>query len=141
MRKLLSILFAILFVTMFVFQIAVFADDVNKEQLRNNNTLRTDTIFLISPSGMASVYVEYVGYPNIATGATIEITIKKRFLLVFWTTEIEEEYVVYGESYDHTYQYDLSEYGSGTYKCNVTYTISGSGGADDVIPFEDTASF
>ena len=141
MKKLISLLFAILFIATFVFQIAVSANEAEKEQTRNNNTARTDTTFIISSSGMASVEVEYVGIPNIATGATIEITIKKRFLLVFWTTEIEEEYTVYGEKYSHTYYYDLSEFGSGTYKCNVTYTVSGSGGADDVIPFEDTASW
>ena len=141
MKKSISLFFAVIFLFAIVLQTAVFADEAEKEQLRNNNVLYTDTDFSISSSGMASVDVDYTGRKNITTGATIEITIKKRFLLVFWTTEIEEEYIVYGENYSHTYYYDLTEFGSGTYKCNVTYTVSGSGGADDVIPFEDTASW
>lgn len=140
MKKALSLLFAILFVSIFMLQLVLFADEAEREKTRNNNVLYTSTEFSILSLGTANVAVEYVGMNNVTTGATIEITIKKRFLLVFWTTEIEEEYIVYGTNYDHIYQYDLSEYGSGTYKCNVTYTVSGSGGADDVIPFEDTAS-
>ena len=141
MKKIVSLTFTILFMAIFIFQTAVLADEAEKEQLRYNNTVRTDTSYYISSSGTAYTNVKYVGITNVTSGATIEITIKKRFLLVFWTTEIEEEYTVYGEDYNHTYQYDLTDYGSGTYKCLVTYTISGSGGADDVIPFEDTASW
>lgn len=140
-KRLITLLFAIVFLSTFAFQIAIYADSAERDQTRNNNTSYTDTSFSISTSGMASVKVKYEGYANVTTGATIEITIKKRFLLVFWTTEIEEEYTVYGTDYDHTYYYDLTEFGSGTYKCLVTYTVSGSGGADDVIPFEDTASW
>ncbi len=141
MKKVLSFVFAIFIILLAVSQTAIVADEAEKEQLRYNNVVRTETSFNITTSGTAKVSVEYYGIPNVTTGATIEITIKKRFLLVFWSTEIEEEYIVYGDSYDHTYQYDLTEFGSGTYKCLVTYTVSGTGGADDVIPFEDTDSW
>ena len=141
MKKIISVVFAMLFMAMFLFQTSVLADEAEKEQLRYNNTVDTYTNFSITSTGTANVKTRYTGIPNVTTGATIEITIKKRFLLVFWTTEIEEEYTVYGTNYDHTYQYDLTDYGSGTYKCLVTYTISGSGGADDIVEFEDTASW
>ena len=141
MKKAISLLFTIIFISTLICQTTVFADESGKELLRYNNTTHVYTSFIISASGMSSVDVDYTGKQNITTGATIEITIKKRFLLVFWTTEIEEEYTVYGTNYDHTYQYDLTDYGTGTYKCLVTYTISGSGGADDIIEFEDTASW
>ena len=141
MKKIISLTFAILFMAIIIFQTAVFADDAEKEQLRYNNTVDTYTSFSITSAGTSNVRTKYTGISNVTTGATIEITIKKRFLLVFWTTEIEEEYTVYGEDYSHTYQYDLTDYGSGTYKCLVTYTISGSGGADDIVEFEDTASW
>ena len=48
--------------------------------------------------------------------------------------------VIVGEDYSESY-YDLSDSGSGTYKCNETYTMSGNGGVDDVIPFEDKRSY
>ena len=141
MKKCLSLVFSILFVAMFLFHISILAESADKENFRNNNTSSTYTDFSISSSGMASVDVRYIGYSGITTGATITITIKKNTFLFFWSTKVDEEYVIVGERYSNTYYYDLSEYGSGTYKCNVTYTVSGSGGADDVIPFEDTASW
>ena len=109
--------------------------------IQNNNTSGTFTSFNISSSGTASVYVRYNGYPNITTGAEISITIKKNTFLWFYSTVVDETYSVEATSYFNTYTYDITESGSGKYKCNVTYTISGSGGADDVIPFEDTASY
>lgn len=133
--------FLIVFATIIsIFSVTSLATE-QKEPTRNNNTFSTDTRFSITTAGIAKVYVEYDGYPNITTGATIDIVIKKNILFFFWTTVVDESYNIVGENYSHTYNYDLSGNGSGTYKCFVTYTVSGSGGADDVIPLEYTASY
>lgn len=96
----------------------------------------TWTCFTISNDGTAIVSVDYEGYPNITTGATINITIKKRTLLVFWSEIVSDSITVSGEAFAEEFYYPLED--KGTYKCNVEYIISGTAGADDVIPFEDT---
>ena len=119
-----------------VLQTAVFADGIS---LFNNNTSFHNTAFNISANGIAMVDVEYLGYENITTGATITVKIEKRNLLVFWKDVVEETYTVSGVSYYDTYTYQLDK--TGTYRCTVEYVISGTGGADDVITFEDTKTY
>ena len=136
-----SIVLALVFVFVFLFGVTAFAALPANDSVMNNNTLSTYTNFDISSSGNAAVTVRYTGYSGITSGATIDIVIKKNTFLWFYSTVVDESYNIAAESYSNTYYYDLSSNGSGTYKCNVTYIISGSGGADDIIPFEDTASF
>ena len=131
--KILSFIMA----TVFIF--SVLAVTVYAASVYNNNTIRTSTGFIISDSGLASVYTSYTGREGITTGATITITIKKRSFLIFWNEVTTHTLYSTDVEYSNTYDYQLS--GSGTYKCEVEYVISGTGGADDVIPFEDTASY
>jgi len=121
---------------MAVIPMAVFASDIS---MYNNNTGYNYTAFAITDSGLACVSYVYDGYEGITTGAEITIKIEKRNFLIFWTDVVEETVVVTGESYDGTYSYQLSK--TGTYKCTVTYRVSGTGGADDVITFEDTKTY
>ena len=136
MKRKLSLIFALVIVSLVVFQSILLANDVS---LCNNNTGRTITCFTISSDGTAYVSVEYEGYPNVTTGATINITIKKRTLLLFWSEVLSDSVTVSGEWYMDEFYYQLEE--KGTYKCNVEYIVSGTMGADDVIPFEDTAVY
>ena len=99
----------------------------------------TTTIFVISEDGTAYVTVEYEGYTNVTTGATINITIKKRTLLLFWSEVVTDSVTVSGDYYFDEFTYQLED--KGTYKCNVEYIVSGTMGEDDVIPFEDTAVY
>lgn len=115
---------------------SLLASDIS---LCNNNTGMTITAFSIADDGTAIVNVEYEGYPNVTTGATINITIKKRTLLLFWSEVVSDSITVSGEYYFDELYYQLED--KGTYKCNVEYIVSGTGGADDVIPFEDTAVY
>lgn len=99
----------------------------------------SQTSFTITDSGEARVAYQYEGYSDITTGAEITIKIEKRNFLFFWTDVVEETIVITGESYIGMYKYQLSK--TGTYKCTVTYRVSGTGGADDVITFEDTKTY
>ncbi len=117
-------------------QVSLLASDAS---LYNNNTLRTYTSFVISDDGIASVNVEYNGYSNITTGATISITIEKRNFLFFWSDVESETITISGYRYSNELSYQLED--TGTYRCTVEYVVSGTGGADDVITFEDTAEY
>ncbi len=125
MKRKLSIILACAFLFVGVFSTAVYANDVS---LLNNNTAMTSTNFVISDTGMATVNFEYYGYEGITTGATVTILIEKRNLLFFWPDVVEKTYTVTGYSYDNVLYYQLEE--TGTYRCTVTYTVSGTGGED-----------
>lgn len=136
-----AISFLIIFATIIsIFSVTSLAAE-QEEPTRNNNTAYTSTSFSITTSGIAQVYVKYTGYPNVTTGATIDIVIKKNTFLFFWSTVVDESYNIVGENYSHTYEYDISSNGSGTYKCFVTYTVSGTGGPDDVLDFDYSAVY
>ena len=128
------LLLAILLVN--IFSVSVFASDITP---RNNNTATTGTDFVIYSDGLAMVGYGYTGYTNITTGATIEITIQKRNFLFFWNDVVNETITVQGEWCDEVYRYQLTS--TGTYKCTVTYTVYGTAGEADVIPFERTVKY
>ena len=135
MKKSSCLLLAFLFIAC-IFTVSVNASDIS---VYNNNTLIVDTIFAINETGEASVLVNYEGYKNITTGATITIKIEKKTLLFFWSDVIDETITVVGESYFNEFHYQLED--KGTYRCSVVYTVSGTGGADDVLTFEDTKKY
>lgn len=136
MKKRLITAFAVMFLLCNIFQPMVFADDV---ALLNNNTAYTSTSFNILDTGKACVVIDFEGYPNITTGATITIKLEKRTLLLFWSDVIDETITVAGDNYFNELHYQLED--KGTYRCTVVYTISGTGGADDILTFEDTAKY
>ncbi len=131
--KILSFILAVLLFAM------CFASTVLAVEARLTNTMQTVTCFVISETGLAMVYVDYIGREELLTRATMTITIKKRFLLLFWT-EVTTHTITSTEAmYNETFEYQLED--TGTYKCNVEYVITGSTGATDTIPFEDTATY
>jgi hypothetical protein len=134
MKRVLSVL--LVAVMLATFAASVFANDIS---LYNNNTGTTATNFVISSTGLAMVAYKYSGYTGITTGATIEIKIQKRNLLIFWSDIVTETISATGELCDEVYTYQLS--GKGTYKCTVTYTVYGTAGEADVIPFERTVTY
>lgn len=135
MKKICLVL-AFIFVFVNIMQFAVLASDIMP---LNNNVLSTKTRFTISDTGEAIVSLNFEGYPNVTTGATISISIEKRNFLFFWSNIIEETITVEGSDYFEELQYQLED--SGTYKCTVEYVISGTGGADDVITYEEEQAF
>lgn len=136
MKRKIGLILGCIFLLAAIAPTVVFASNTS---LYNNNTNSNYTSFTITDTGEARVACEYFGYADITTGATITIKIEKRNFLLFWSDVIEETTVVTGESYYNVFRYQLSD--TGTYRCKVTYTISGTGGADDVITFEDTAKY
>ena len=136
MKRKISLVLSLVIIIMAICQASILASDIS---LLNNNTSSTSTGFSISSTGKATIVIDYMGYPEVTTGATINITIEKRNLLFFWNDVITDTITVQGYRYDDELYYQLED--SGTYRCTVEYIISGTGGADDVITFEDTASY
>ena len=136
MKRKVSFILAVVFLLVGLCSHIVLAGNIS---LFNNNTSSTYTAFSISNNGSAIVSVEYMGYPNITTNATITIKIEKRNLLVFWKDIVSDTIVVNAQYFTDNFTYQLED--TGTYRCTVVYTISGTGGADDVITFEDTKTY
>lgn len=136
MKRGLSILLVLLMIVAIGIQTIVMADEIS---LYNNNTAAMRSAFAISETGEAAVLLNYEGYTNVATGATITIKIEKRTLFLFWSDVVDETITVVGSSYFNELHYQLED--TGTYRCTVVYTVSGTGGADDVLTFQDTAKY
>ncbi len=136
MKKKFCLLFVLAFVFASVAQFSVLASDIMP---LNNNTNLTKTRFSISDTGEAVVSLNFEGYPNVTTSATISISIEKRNFLLFWTDVVEETITVNNYYYANALHYQLED--TGTYRCTVEYVISGTGGADDVITYESEAKF
>lgn len=136
MKKKICLLFVLIFAFVSIAQFSLLASDIMP---LNNNTLAAKTRFSISDTGEAVVSLNFEGYPNVTTGATISIKIEKRNFLLFWTDIVEETITVNNYYYANELYYQLED--TGTYRCTVEYVISGSGGADDVITFEDTQTY
>jgi hypothetical protein len=114
----------------------VMAEDISPY---NNNTAMMHSAFVITETGEAIVGVNYEGYTDVTTGATITIKIEKRNLLFFWSDVVDETITAVGDSYFNEFHYQLED--KGTYRCTVVYTVSGTGGPDDVLTFEDTEKY
>lgn len=136
MKRKICFILALIFVCSNVFSTSASASDIS---LCNNNTMAASMIFTISDTGLARVTLNYEGYQNITTGATITVKIEKRNLLVFWSDIVEDVITVNGDSYYESLSYQLDK--TGTYRCTVEYVVSGTGGADDVLTFEDTKTY
>lgn len=123
----------VLLLTCFANAVSASADSITP---RYSNTAIVDSDFVIS-NDTAIVMVSYNGYSGITTGARITTVLQKRNLLVFWkdVTEWVDTSSKVSDSFEHTYSV-----GSGTYRVQITYEISGTGGATDVVEEEFKAS-
>ena len=101
--------------------------------LCSNNVGNTDSVFYIDDNGEAAVSVGYFGYPGITTGATITTKLQKQNGSS-WDDVIEWTDGATGFMFSN--EHILQLYERGTYRVQIEYVVSGSGGADDVITEE-----
>lgn len=101
----------------------------------NNNLNTTVTSFVIFDD-VGRVDASFVGYTGITTETIIESKIQRRTL--FWWSDVDNGETdntwvdhFYKVSGDVTHTVEITK--KGTYRAVVTYTVKGTGGADDVI--------
>lgn len=112
---------------------------------RYNNTSGTATNFTISSAGKASVAASYYAYADSFQSATVTSYIEKRTLGVFWSkVDIgtpNNEWVDTFTHYTGSCGHEIYLEKTGTYRATVVYEISGTGGATDVIDYEQERTY
>lgn len=109
--------------------------DSNNGMDRYNNTSIVLSKFQIT-NGVAIIDADYSGYLGVTTGAVIESKIQKKIL--FWWFDVNNGQTnntwvdTFSTWYGRT-QHTLGISESGSYRAVIKYTISGSGGSDDII--------
>lgn len=100
-----------------------------------NNTATTQNTFVIDENGLATVTFTVRGYRGVTTKIVVDTKIEKKsgssWIGVGNASWTDESTLYYCAS-DHSV--DLAQ--RGTYKATFTYTVSGSGGATDIITRE-----
>ena len=109
--------------------------DSNNGMDRYNNTSIVLSKFQIT-NGVAIIDVDYSGYLGVTTGAVIESKIQKKIL--FWWFDVNNGQTnnTWVDTFSTWYgraQHTLGISESGSYRAVIKYTISGSGGSDDII--------
>lgn len=132
MKKLTAILLTLIFGIILVVPVGALE---NGSTPRYNNTAKISYDFYISSEGEADIYLEYLGYQGVTTGATITSKIQKKTLLWWsdvdganWTDELSGFYNSVSR------QFHLNK--SGKYRLVYEFEINGTGGASDVISGE-----
>lgn len=97
-----------------------------------NNTIQATSNFNISESGLATVNLKYIGYPNTATGATITCSIEKS-TSSGWVTVSGASWTDEVTGFTNTVQHTVQLTSRGTYRMVYEYEIRGTGGAADII--------
>lgn len=112
---------------------------------RYNNTGSTTTNFSISSSGKASIAANYYAYPSYFRSATVTSYIEKRTLGLFWSkVDIgtpNNEWVDTSTNSTDVFGHSVNLSSTGTYRAIVVYEISGTGGATDVIEYEQERTY
>lgn len=127
MKKLIAVILC--FVTLFSLFVPVYASGITTY---SNNVNSTTTSFVITSTGKATVTSNYSGKPGLVTKATIETKIQKKFGLI-WITVDCGEWTDTSTNTTYSVSHTLQLLKSGTYRANVKYTISGTGGSPDEI--------
>lgn len=137
LRRFLSIILVAVAVAS-LFPNAVGAAESLSVMPRWNNGAQVTNEFYIDSYGMATVVSRVIGTSGVTTGITIEIQLQRKGLL--WWSDVDGGY--WSDTYIGHYGttsggIELEE--TGKYRAVITVTVSGTGGADDVI--EETLTY
>lgn len=133
-KALLRLVSLVLFATavLSVFPYSVNADEPAQIVPRLNNDFDAIYDFYIDSYGQATVACRVMGQTNVTTGISIEIQIQRKTLL--WWSDVDGGYwsdYFSGHLGSMVCGKELTK--TGKYRAVFTITVSGTGGADDVV--------
>ncbi len=109
-----------------------------------NNAITTDVIASFDSSGRIHAVLSVEGINGTTTNIEADLYVEKRIMGVFWkkvdigcTNNVWHDATT---SYNYSNEFISPVLSSGTYRVNVTFTVSGSGGSPDVIQKTRTVS-
>lgn len=112
---------------------------------RYNNTNRAVISCSINSSGSMAVNMDVIGKKGITTKISTELYVEKKVLGIFWTKiDIDSPNNIWTDtvnSYMYSRVFSKQLAANGTYRVTVKFTISGSGGANDIITLTDTKTY
>lgn len=104
-----------------------------------NNATTANANFTIDSSGKAVISLYCKGTPGVMTGVAVKTYIEKKSFIFFWTRvsigQPNDEWIdtASGSSFAKEHSVQLKD--KGTYRAVVKFTVSGTGGTADNIPF------
>ena len=102
----------------------------------NVNTMHTVTSMSFI-DGYACVSADYTGYED-ALDILVNVRIERKISLFSYEEIVNDDRRAKAESYREEFFYPIDR--DGTYRCTVTYTVTGADGRD-VITFRDTQTY
>ena len=109
------------------------------------NTTSASVNCFIHSNGKIRTELSLHGIKDITTRIQADVYIEKSFLGIFWTrVNIGYPNNVWHDSttdFNYFNWFDVQLSSSGTYRVTATYTVSGTGGSDDIITIMDTTTY
>lgn len=145
LNRLLALILSILMLCTAVMPISAAETNLTNYTVENSNTVTPylnnyfehSFHFGIDNTGNADVVITYIGEEEYFTQAKITVKIQKRVLLLFWTTvDIGEPDNIWTETSTEVYGSFIKSFQiekTGTYRAVITFEVSGTGGATDVV--------
>jgi len=141
-KKLACILLSALFLVLGTVSAAAIdsrqADHSGGTPTRLSYTNYTYTGLRISSGGVATCASMLQGYPGITTKVSIEMTLQKRFLLLFWTTEQTWSQTFTG---DYGALEKTQSVSGGTYRVSATFMAYSGTNSEKVTATSPTADY
>ena len=129
MKKFLSLFFAVVMCVLLV--LPAYASNEGIAPCYNNTAMATAD-FSISNTGVALVTISYTGYPDYATGATVNCKIEKKTL--WWWSDVDgAEWTDTVEGSSNVVQHSHQLTKTGKYRLTYEITVYGTAGSPDVI--------
>ena len=110
-----------------------------------NNTSSANLTVNIDSNGKLFAYLSVVGINGQTKKIEVSLYVEKKILGLFWSrVDIDNDDDTWYDSstsyyYSNTFSHNFSS--TGTYRVTVTYTVSGTGGPNDVITKTATATY
>ena len=124
--------FAMLAILLFAMAVPAFAAIGGGITPYYNNTNITESDFAISEDGIATTHFTCRGYRGVTTKIVAETKIEK-LVGSSWVQVEGASWTDESTLYYCSKSYSIQLQSTGTYKVTYTFTVSGSGGANDVI--------